>query len=97
MKEIHDFCHQVYLSACKHELWRNASPQELDNVAESLEKFVLSKLYNRVFGASSVSQEIDIALSEKMASLQVTARVPYALSAFLTSCACLAVDSAAAS
>jgi hypothetical protein len=68
-KEIHEFINQLYVTIRKHPLWKEASPPEMDNVLESLEKFVMSKLYDRLLASTPVAQEIDHQLANKMAAL----------------------------
>jgi len=44
---IHRFILQTHASMAKHVLWKSASPAEMDNALESLEKFILHKVYDR--------------------------------------------------
>lgn len=45
--ELHSFLTSLYIQCRKHPLWKGASEEEMDNVIESIEKFVTSKLYRR--------------------------------------------------
>lgn len=53
-----------------HPLWDNCSEDELDSAGEGLEKYVMSKLFTRVFASIPDDAKYDENLSEKMALLQ---------------------------
>jgi Domain of unknown function (DUF5601) len=48
-REVHQFVMKLYGTICRHHVWEDASDDELDNVLENLEKFVLTKLYSVMF------------------------------------------------
>ncbi|KAE8728291.1 Vacuolar protein sorting-associated protein 9A [Hibiscus syriacus] len=53
-----------------HPLWAGCSEEELDSAGEGLEKYVMTKLFARVFASLSDDVKHDEQLSEKMALVQ---------------------------
>ncbi|GAB4844849.1 Vacuolar protein sorting-associated protein 9A [Ancistrocladus abbreviatus] len=53
-----------------HPLWAGCSEEELDSAGEGLEKYVMTKLFTRVFASLPDDVKADEQLSEKMALLQ---------------------------
>ncbi|XP_022746983.1 vacuolar protein sorting-associated protein 9A-like [Durio zibethinus] len=53
-----------------HPLWAGCSEEELDSAGEGLEKYVMTKLFTRVFASLPDDVKHDEQLSEKMALLQ---------------------------
>ncbi|KAK4799396.1 hypothetical protein SAY86_024761 [Trapa natans] len=53
-----------------HPLWAGCSEEELESAGEGLEKYVMTKLYTRVFAQSSDDIKTDEQLYEKMALVQ---------------------------
>eukprot|EP00041_Stephanoeca_diplocostata_P000166 m.13651 g.13651 ORF g.13651 m.13651 type:complete len:346 (+) comp10170_c0_seq4:407-1444(+) len=65
---IRDFLCQTSLKLAEHELWKNASEDELDNAYEGLEKYLMNKMYKACFQPSA-SDDIsrDQALADRLA------------------------------
>ncbi|KAJ7965634.1 Vacuolar protein sorting-associated protein 9A [Quillaja saponaria] len=53
-----------------HPLWAGCTEEELESAAEGLEKYVMTKLFSRVFAPQPDDVELDDQLSEKMALIQ---------------------------
>ncbi|PPD93822.1 hypothetical protein GOBAR_DD09173 [Gossypium barbadense] len=53
-----------------HPLWAGCSEEELDSAGEGLEKYVMTKLFTRVFASLPDDVKLDEQLSEKMALVQ---------------------------
>ncbi|XP_015690192.2 vacuolar protein sorting-associated protein 9A-like isoform X2 [Oryza brachyantha] len=53
-----------------HPLWANASNQEIDNALEGLEKFIMTKLFDRTFASSAEDVKADMEITEKIGLLQ---------------------------
>ncbi|PWZ32786.1 Enoyl-CoA hydratase 2, peroxisomal [Zea mays] len=53
-----------------HPLWANATDQEIDHTLEGLEKYVMTKLFDRTFGTSTEDDVSDMDISEKIGLLQ---------------------------
>ncbi|KAL6638247.1 hypothetical protein ACP70R_025819 [Stipagrostis hirtigluma subsp. patula] len=53
-----------------HPLWANATGQEIDHALEGLEKFIMTKLFDRTFGSSAEDAMADMEISEKIGLLQ---------------------------
>lgn len=53
-----------------HPLWSGCSEEELESAGEGLEKYVMTKLYSRVFASLPEDIKVDEQLSEKMALVQ---------------------------
>ncbi|KAK9758208.1 hypothetical protein RND81_01G215500 [Saponaria officinalis] len=53
-----------------HPLWAGCSDEELESAGEGLEKYVMTKLYNRVFASVPDDVKADEQLFEKMALVQ---------------------------
>ncbi|XVE55414.1 hypothetical protein DITRI_Ditri03aG0156800 [Diplodiscus trichospermus] len=53
-----------------HPLWAGCSEEELDSAGEGLEKYVMTKLFNRVFASLPDDVKQDEQLSEKMSLVQ---------------------------
>ncbi|GJM97212.1 hypothetical protein PR202_ga14121 [Eleusine coracana subsp. coracana] len=60
-----------------HPLWANASNQEIDHALEGLEKFVMTKLFDRTFGSSAEDAMADMEISEKIGLLQQFVKPPH--------------------
>ncbi|KAL3736644.1 hypothetical protein ACJRO7_025566 [Eucalyptus globulus] len=54
----------------KHPLWAGCSEEELESAGEGLEKYVMTKLFSRVFASHPDDVKLDEDLSEKMALVQ---------------------------
>ncbi|XP_038874663.1 vacuolar protein sorting-associated protein 9A-like [Benincasa hispida] len=53
-----------------HPLWSGCSEEELESAGEGLEKYVMTKLFSRVYASLADDVKIDEQLSEKMALIQ---------------------------
>ncbi|MBA0597321.1 hypothetical protein Gorai_007129, partial [Gossypium raimondii] len=53
-----------------HPLWAGCSEEELDSAGEGLEKYVMTKLFTRVFASLPDDVKLDEQLSQKMALVQ---------------------------
>ncbi|KAK6114791.1 hypothetical protein DH2020_007060 [Rehmannia glutinosa] len=53
-----------------HSLWAGSSEEELESVGEGLEKYVMTKLFTRVFASMPEDVKADEQLHEKMALIQ---------------------------
>ncbi|XP_066385640.1 vacuolar protein sorting-associated protein 9A-like isoform X3 [Miscanthus floridulus] len=53
-----------------HPLWANATSQEIDHALEGLEKYIMTKLFDRTFGTSTEDAVTDMEISEKIGLLQ---------------------------
>ena len=49
VKIVHDFLHFICGKMQQCEVWRDISPQELDNAFEGMEKLVMNRLYTQTF------------------------------------------------
>ncbi|XP_051207764.1 vacuolar protein sorting-associated protein 9A-like isoform X1 [Lolium perenne] len=54
----------------EHPLWANATHQEIDHALEGLEKYIMTKLFDRTFGASPEDAAADAEVSERIGLLQ---------------------------
>uniref|UniRef100_A0A804QBL9 RABX5 catalytic core helical domain-containing protein n=1 Tax=Zea mays TaxID=4577 RepID=A0A804QBL9_MAIZE len=54
-----------------HPLWANTTDQEIDHTLEGLEKYVMTKLFDRTFGTSTEDAVSDMDISEKIGLLQL--------------------------
>nr|XP_051207770.1 vacuolar protein sorting-associated protein 9A-like isoform X2 [Lolium perenne] len=54
----------------EHPLWANATHQEIDHALEGLEKYVMTKLFDRTFAASPEDAAADAEVSERIGLLQ---------------------------
>jgi hypothetical protein len=71
LREIHAFQARIdTLLRTQHSLFRGASNAELLNAAESVETFVMGKLYTRLFQSSPRQRARDAALGCKLAALR---------------------------
>jgi len=69
MRPIHIFMDTTFESIRVHPLWQNAPEDELDNVMESLEKYITSKFYSRIFGCDARTRELNQELTHKLQCL----------------------------
>ncbi|KAL6909532.1 hypothetical protein ACP4OV_001813 [Aristida adscensionis] len=53
-----------------HPLWAGATGQEIDHALEGVEKYIMTKLFDRAFASSAVDAAADMEISEKIARLQ---------------------------
>mmetsp|Transcript_17886 Transcript_17886/g.46713 ORF Transcript_17886/g.46713 Transcript_17886/m.46713 type:complete len:471 (+) Transcript_17886:281-1693(+) len=68
--KIRTFLEETGDKLARHELWRNASEEELDNAKEGLEKYMMNKMYKVCFQpAMSDDASEDQSLSDRLAML----------------------------
>ncbi|KAF0931457.1 hypothetical protein E2562_004581 [Oryza meyeriana var. granulata] len=53
-----------------HPLWANATNQEIDDALEGLEKYIMTKLFDRTFASSAEDVKTDMDILEKIGLLQ---------------------------
>jgi hypothetical protein len=67
---VQDFLANMEFAFRSHSLWAGCSEEELDSAGEGLEKYVMTKLYTRVFASNPDDVKGDDELYEKMALIQ---------------------------
>ncbi|EFJ42545.1 hypothetical protein VOLCADRAFT_119357, partial [Volvox carteri f. nagariensis] len=68
-REVQEFLTSMEQSFARHPLWAGSTRSELDNAVEGLEKYLLTKLYDRTFGLDPLDRERDAVLSRRLAAL----------------------------
>lgn len=71
---LQEFLSNMEVAFKAHPLWAGRSEEELDSAGEGLEKYVMTKLYNRAFASMPEEVKRDEDLHEKMALLQLFIR-----------------------
>lgn len=69
-RKLQDFLMAMETNIRKHPLWINCTDEERDTAVEGLEKYVMTKLFNRTFASSPGDAKSDMKLSEKICLLQ---------------------------
>nr|DAD24417.1 TPA_asm: hypothetical protein HUJ06_025881 [Nelumbo nucifera] len=67
---VQEFLANMEMAFRAHSLWAGCSEEELESAGEGLEKYVMTKLYTRVFASLPEDVKHDEQLSEKMALIQ---------------------------
>ncbi|KAL6179768.1 hypothetical protein ACLB2K_046439 [Fragaria x ananassa] len=67
---VQSFFAQMEVDFRVHPLWAGCSEEELDSAGEGLEKYVMTKLFTRVFASLPDDVRLDNVLHEKMALVQ---------------------------
>ncbi|CAL1390362.1 unnamed protein product [Linum trigynum] len=67
---VHEFFGQMEAAFRAHPLWAGCSEEELESAGEGLEKYVMTKLFTRVFASLPDDVKADEQLSEKMSLIQ---------------------------
>uniref|UniRef100_A0A2P2JTY9 Vacuolar protein sorting-associated protein 9A n=1 Tax=Rhizophora mucronata TaxID=61149 RepID=A0A2P2JTY9_RHIMU len=67
---VQDFLAKMEAAFRAHPLWAGCSEEELDSAGEGLEKYVMTKLFTRVFASLPDDVRADNQLSEKMSLIQ---------------------------
>ncbi|XP_062030212.1 vacuolar protein sorting-associated protein 9A-like [Rosa rugosa] len=67
---VQNFFAQMEVDFRVHPLWAGCSEEELDSAGEGLEKYVMTKLFTRVFASLPDDVKLDNILHEKMALVQ---------------------------
>lgn len=67
---VQEFLSSMEAAFRGHSLWAGCSEEELESAGEGLEKYVMTKLFNRVFASASDDVKSDDELYEKMALIQ---------------------------
>ncbi|KAK7322430.1 hypothetical protein VNO77_25809 [Canavalia gladiata] len=69
-KRVQDFFLSMEAAIRDHPLWATATEEDIDCAMEGLEKYIMTKLFPRTFGASPEDAKIDNEISEKISLLQ---------------------------
>ncbi|MCO5614860.1 hypothetical protein L7F22_069145 [Adiantum nelumboides] len=69
-KSVQEFITTMEGTFKGHPLWAGATPEELENAGEGLEKYLMTKLYSRTFASVPEEVEHDQRVYEKMHLLQ---------------------------
>ncbi|KAL4603976.1 hypothetical protein ACB092_10G162300 [Castanea dentata] len=67
---VQEFFAKMEVAFRAHPLWAGCSEEELESAGEGLEKYVMTKLFTRVFASHPDDVKLDHQLSEKMALIQ---------------------------
>ncbi|XP_047975194.1 vacuolar protein sorting-associated protein 9A-like isoform X1 [Salvia hispanica] len=67
---VQDFLGNMEVAFRAHSLWAGSSEEELESAGEGLEKYVMTKLFTRVFASIPEDVKADEQLHEKMALVQ---------------------------
>ncbi|KAI4337755.1 hypothetical protein L6164_016132 [Bauhinia variegata] len=67
---VQEFFAKMEAAFRAHPLWAGCSEEELESAGEGLEKYVMTKLFTRVFASLPDDVKLDDQLSEKMALIQ---------------------------
>ncbi|WCJ44570.1 Vacuolar sorting protein 9 (VPS9) domain [Euphorbia peplus] len=67
---VQEFLANMEAAFKAHQLWAGCSEEELDSAGEGLEKYVMTKLFTRVFASLPDDVKADEQLSEKMSLIQ---------------------------
>ncbi|GMY17196.1 vacuolar protein sorting-associated protein 9A-like isoform X1 [Fagus crenata] len=67
---VQEFLAKMEVAFRAHPLWAGCSEEELESAGEGLEKYVMTKLFTRVFASHPDDVKLDEQLSEKMALIQ---------------------------
>ncbi|XP_059630843.1 vacuolar protein sorting-associated protein 9A-like [Cornus florida] len=67
---VQDFLNNMEAAFRAHPLWAGCSEEELESAGEGLEKYVMTKLFTRVFASLPDDVKVDDQLHKKMALLQ---------------------------
>ncbi|KAJ8773414.1 hypothetical protein K2173_028591 [Erythroxylum novogranatense] len=68
--QVQEFLSKMEMAFRAHPLWAGCSEEELDSAGEGLEKYVMTKLFTRVFASLPDDVRVDEQLSEKMSLIQ---------------------------
>ncbi|KAL8482024.1 hypothetical protein ACS0TY_028254 [Phlomoides rotata] len=74
---VQEFLGNMEAAFRAHSLWAGSSEEELDSAGEGLEKYVMTKLFTRVFASIPEDVKADEQLHEKMACVQQFIRPEY--------------------
>ena len=67
---VQAFFREMEAAMAEHELWRGAELDEFERTCDGVEKFVMSKLHDRVFAHGEGDEERDTRLMQRMRELQ---------------------------
>ncbi|GIL49525.1 hypothetical protein Vafri_5854 [Volvox africanus] len=68
-REVQEFLTSMEHAFARHPLWAGSTREDLDNAVEGLEKYLMTKLYDRTFGLDPLDRERDAVLSRRLAAL----------------------------
>lgn len=69
-KKVQTFFAAMETTIKEHPLWANSTHQEIDHALEGLEKYIMTKLFDRTFAASVEDPIADMEISDKIGLLQ---------------------------
>ncbi|GER40357.1 vacuolar sorting protein 9 domain [Striga asiatica] len=67
---VQEFLGNMEMAFRAHSLWAGSTEEELESAGEGLEKYVMTKLFTRVFASIPEDVKVDEQLHEKMALIQ---------------------------
>ena len=67
---VQAFFYETEEAIAQHPLWHGCEPEELDKACDALEKFVTTKLYDKVFLTDAEESESDRLLEERLQHLR---------------------------
>ena len=67
---VQAFFYETEEAVAQHPLWHGCEPEELDKACDALEKFVTTKLYDKVFLTDAEESESDRLLDERLQHLR---------------------------
>ena len=67
---VQAFFYETEEAIAQHPLWHGCEPEELDKACDALEKFVTTKLYDKVFLTDAEERENDRLLEERLQHLR---------------------------
>ena len=67
---VQAFFYETEEAIAQHPLWHGCEPEELDKACDALEKFVTTKLYDKVFLTDAEERENDRLLDERLQHLR---------------------------
>ena len=67
---VQAFFYETEEAVAQHPLWHGCEPEELDKACDALEKFVTTKLYDKVFLTDAEESESDRLLEERLQHLR---------------------------
>jgi hypothetical protein len=68
--DVANFLDELETKLSRHPMWRGCSPKEWTNALEGLEKFVMHKIYPKVFAPTQKHRDRDEFLARKLQRLQ---------------------------
>ncbi len=69
-QQVHHFISEILEQVQVHPLWKSATELELDNTRESIEKYLTTKMYGKIFASSVEDLKEDEELHKKLTQLR---------------------------